>query len=235
MPYSMNCRVRYSETASDGCLSIPGLVNYFQDCCTFHSEEAGVGYLREREKRRLWMLSAWQIVIERLPAMGEQIQVQTWAYEFSGFWGMRNFRLLDGQGCAAAWANSVWVFADADTGKPVRIDEEEIAAYAVEEKLDMAYAPRKISIPGEGEPGQSFLVCPHHLDTNLHVNNGQYIQMARDYFPEDAAIHQIRVEYRSQARLNDRICPFICRDGDRTVIDLQKENGGSWAVVELKS
>ena len=43
MNYSFNSRVRYSETGENGRLTLPGVLNYFQDCCTFESEQTGVG------------------------------------------------------------------------------------------------------------------------------------------------------------------------------------------------
>lgn len=41
--YSIKERVRYSETDKSGHLTLTGIVNYFQDCSTFQSEDLGVG------------------------------------------------------------------------------------------------------------------------------------------------------------------------------------------------
>ena len=43
MKYSFNSRIRYSETGENACLTLPGILNYFQDCSTFHSEAIGQG------------------------------------------------------------------------------------------------------------------------------------------------------------------------------------------------
>lgn len=43
MKYSFTSRIRYSEIGEDGCLTLPGLINYFQDCSTFQSEAIGEG------------------------------------------------------------------------------------------------------------------------------------------------------------------------------------------------
>ena len=64
------------------------------------------------------MLSGWQICVERYPALGEQLSVQTWPYDFKGFYGMRNFVLQNEAGERLAWANSLWVYVDLDTGRP---------------------------------------------------------------------------------------------------------------------
>ena len=64
MNYSFNSRVRYSETGENGKLTLPGVLNYFQDCCTFQAESIGLGMevLKARDRARL--LTYWQVIVE---------------------------------------------------------------------------------------------------------------------------------------------------------------------------
>ena len=62
-------------------------------------------------------------------------------------------------------------------------------------------------MPENGEAGEPFAVQKHHLDTNHHVNNGPYIQMAREYVPEGFPIRQMRAEYKKSALLGNMINP----------------------------
>ena len=43
MPYTIESRVRYSEIGRDRGLTIPGVIDYFQDCGTFQAEDLGLG------------------------------------------------------------------------------------------------------------------------------------------------------------------------------------------------
>ena len=72
MSYSFKGRVRYSEIGEDGCLTLPGIQNYYQDCCTFQSENIGQGMKALEERQRAWVLSSWQIVVNRYPGLGHQ-------------------------------------------------------------------------------------------------------------------------------------------------------------------
>ena len=47
--YTFDSRVRYSETGEEGLLSLPAIVDYFQDVSTFQSEDLGIGidFLKE--------------------------------------------------------------------------------------------------------------------------------------------------------------------------------------------
>ena len=41
--YTFDGRVRYSEIDHKGTMTLPALINYFQDCSTFQSEDLGLG------------------------------------------------------------------------------------------------------------------------------------------------------------------------------------------------
>ena len=45
----------------------------------------------------------------------------------------------------------------------------------------MEYAPRRITVPEEYEEKEPVLVMKHHLDTNHHVNNAQYVEIVREF------------------------------------------------------
>ena len=239
MAYSFSGRVRYSEIGENGLLTLPGILNYFQDCSTFQSEEVGLGIDILKEWKRIWVLSAWQVVVDRYPYMGERIKTSTWAYGFRGFMGLRNFTMETEGGERLAYANTFWTYIDAENGLPVRLEAKDTDAYRgkdgkMESKLDMEYAPRKIVLPEDYEQQDSLAVQKHHLDTNHHVNNCQYVQMAMDYLPENFKIHQMRAEYKQQARLNDVICPARAVDENKTTVLLNDQKGEPYAVVEFK-
>ena len=122
--YSFKSRVRYSEVGEDKKLSLNGIINYFQDCSTFQSEMLNNGVERLEELHRVWVLSSWQIVIERYPKLCEEIEIGTWPYYFKNFAGYRNFTMRDQEGKLIAYANSLWSFLDTDTGLPTRVPED---------------------------------------------------------------------------------------------------------------
>lgn len=89
--YSFSNRVRYSEVNSEKELTLPSLLDYLQDCCTFESEDFGVGVDYLAKEQVAWILSSWEIKVYRYPQMGQHIKVSTWPYAFRGFYGYRNF------------------------------------------------------------------------------------------------------------------------------------------------
>ena len=233
MPYQFQSRIRYSETGEDKKLTLPGLINYFQDCSTFQSEQLGNGVDAMYGKGRVWVLAYWQIELERFPILGEEVVTQTWAHAFRGFQGERNYRMLDENGSTLACANSLWIYVDLTTGHPARVEKEVQQLYPIEPPLHLEKTSRKIMVPEGGMAKEAFKVCRHHLDTNHHVNNAQYIDMAQEYLPEDRLPVRVRAEYKNQAVLGDVIYPVVSTEENRVTVDLRSGQDKSYAIVEF--
>ena len=108
--YEVKSRVRLSEVSDNGCMTLPGIINSFQDASIFQSEDLGVGTKYLEEQKKAWVLSSWQVEILRYPKLGEEIRTCTWATGFHGFFGDRNFVMKDQNGEVTAYANSIWVY-----------------------------------------------------------------------------------------------------------------------------
>ena len=73
----------------------------------------------------------------------------------------------------------------------------------------------------------------YHIDTNEHVNNCQYVQMALEVLPEEIQVHKLRVDYKKSVVLGDRIFPKYAKEEERVVVELCDEGGKAYAVVEF--
>lgn len=231
--YQWEGRVRFSETGEDKHLTLNGILNYFQDCSTFQSEDLGNGIGVLEEIHRVWVLSSWQIVVNEYPKMGEKIVTGTWPYDFNRFMGGRNFIMYGADGRVLAYANSLWTYLNSENGRPARIDEKVLNLYTLEPKYEMEYADRKIQLPEKMNEETAFRVEISHLDSNHHVNNGRYVMMAENYLPKGFEIAQMRAEYKKQALLGDQICPEVWAEETKVIVSLNDEAGNPYAVVEF--
>lgn len=231
--YSFSTRVRYSEVDSTLKLSYPAIINYFQDCSIFHSEDLGIGIDFLKKEQRVWLMNSWQIEIHRFPRYGEVLNVNTWPYDFKSMFGYRNFTLTDEAGELLVVANSIWVFADTATGRPVKPDPEYASRYPLDPPYPMEPVSRKVDIPATYTTVAPIPVTVSHLDSNNHVNNGQYVAMAAALLP-DADYKKLRVEYKKSAQLGDTIYPRITHTEDLGTVVLGTEDGTPYAIAEFK-
>lgn len=231
--YTFETKVRYSEVDDKLSLTLPALAKYFQDTCIFDSESGSVDMEYLTGRNLAWVLNSWQIVIERLPRLNETIKVYTVPYEFKGFIGYRNFWMEDETGNCIVKADSIWSLIDFVQMRPVRPDGEILAGYPLGEKLDMDYAPRRITVEGEAEEGQEHTVYRAQIDSNHHLNNSEYINLAYAYLPEGCQVKQIRAEYKKSAYLGEVISPVVFSQQGKVQVQLNDSSANPYAVVEF--
>lgn len=226
--------VRYTEVGHRGLMTLPALINAFQDCSTFQSEALGVGMAWLKHERRAWVLTHWHIVVDRYPSLCEEIVIGTFASSFRGFTAKRNFYIKDNAGTLIAKAESSWASIDLSTGKPIRPTEEHVKPYGTHDPLPMPDEGRRVKVPDEMTHFAPIEVRRGLIDTNEHVNNCQYVQIALDILPRETLPREVRVDYRRAAVLGDTIYPSISHESDRIVAVLADATDSPYAVVELK-
>lgn len=233
--YQFRSRVRYSEVNSEKHLTLPSLLDYLQDCCTFQSEDLGIGVDYLERASAAWVLSSWEIEILRYPKMGESIAVSTWPYYFKGFFGHRNFLVESEAHEVLAKANSVWVFMDTARMRPCKVSDEVAEVYSREfaEPLAGNWGERKILIPQQRVEKEPVHVARFHIDTNHHVNNGKYVLAAEEYLPDGFEVAKLRVEYKKAAVLGDVLYPSVTVGRDTATVILADEQDNPYAVVEF--
>ncbi len=229
--YQLKSKVRYSEANAKAELTYHALLNYLQDSSTLHSEELGESGAQLLEKNMAWILSFWQICIEEVPKLSQNICVKTWPYSTKGLLGLRNFCMENENGEKIIKENSIWVLVDAKTGRPIRITDEVSSHYPDEPKLDMDYCDRKIVIPEEYEEKPAIKVPKYFIDTNNHMNNAKYVMVAEEYLPEDFSVKEIRVEYKKAAVFGDEIIPRVTISEKEVTVVLVDAAGKVYATI----
>ena len=232
--YSFKSRIRYSEVNARKQLDISGIIDYFQDCSTFHSEDLGIGIEYLEKQNKVWVITNWHLKITRLPNIGEEITISTWPYAFNAMFGYRSFTMIDANGELIAAANSIWVLMDLEKFRPTRTSSIDIHKYVLEEAFPMEESKRKLEVPAVYTNGETFQVIKSNLDSNHHVNNGQYIKMAMEYLPSDFIYCDVLVEYRKSALLGDTICPQISQTEDKYTIVLAGTDSIPYCIIEFK-
>ena len=241
--YSYTTRVRYSEITESRVASLLSIINYFQDCCTFEAEDRGVGIDWLNDHKTAWMLTSWQIKIDRRPKYCENIKVTTWACGFRFFLGKRNFTIENAEtGELLVYAYSEWAYVNTEKGLPEKnVPEEEFEAYGMADPLDKEFEKGKIKLPEDAELIQCepITVTDQYIDTNHHVNNGQYISIAMTALPEDIFIKSddlkgLRAEYKLQSVKGDVLYPYRAEEAeDGAVVILKDEDDKVRLIAEF--
>ena len=232
--YEYGVRIGYSRVDEKKNLTIAGLIDLFQDCSTFQSEDLGIGLDYCREHGFFWVLNSWQVEIDRLPTLCENVSVFTYPVDFKGFLGKRCFGIRSGNDIIVR-CYSIWSLLSTTDYRPVKMNEDMTSRYKTEEALPMGKIVRKIDVPAGGNAMDPVIIEPIHLDANHHVNNGKYVQIAAAYLPEGMQIKGFRAMYLAQAFLGDKIMPRVVEPQDGGyIVSLENSEGAPYAIMEFK-
>lgn len=232
--YSYEINAGYSVMDETFQMKIPALLDCFQDAAVFEAENGSkINTTYLNEKNIMWLLGAWQIVIDRRPRLNERIKITTSPYDFKGFLGYRNFTIEDEGQAVIVKAASIWTLIDTIKMMPAKPTQELIDGYELSEKLAMDYAPRKIAILGEGVEREPFPVRKSQIDSNKHVNNVEYVRMALEFADTPEQIRELRVEYKKAAHFGDLIVPVVYAHDGKIQVQLKDIEGGLFAAVEF--
>ena len=249
--YSFNTRVRYSEIAQDRKAGIVSIINYFQDCCTFEAEDGDVGLEWLSQHGTAWMLTGWQVHMIRKPDYGEEIKVTTWACGFKYAFGKRSFLIQDMEGNVLVWALSDWAYVNVKKGSfEKNVPEKELEVYGMADPITERFSEfgieaedgesseikvykGKIRIPEEMTELPPITVYADNIDTNHHVNNVQYVSLAKSVIPDEIDVKVLRAEIKKQSKLGDVIYPSIYRDDEKVVVRLCDEENQTKLVTEF--
>ena len=207
--------------------SLPAIITFWQDTGMAQTAMLESDPLTKAANTAyVWFLLSWRVEVYRYPAYGETVVSRTWATGFDGVYGYRDYTLLSEDGELLAAASTVWASLDSGTGKLKRCSKEVADSYGICE--DRAFEGAAGSASAESNASAEVWkmrigknrsriaeveVRRSDIDSNVHVNNVNYIRMALDAYAGAGDIHSLTVNYKKAAVFGDVICIETDEDG----------------------
>ncbi len=232
--YELKSRVRYSEVIGGGSLSMKGLFDYLQDSCTMQATEAGVGVEYLVPRHLGWIVTNYQVrIVGGIPVDGDEITIYTTATKFRRMIGYRDFEIQNSKGETMVLATSQWILMDTVELHPASVPEEMLPAYPLSEPLAPDWDIHH-KIPDVATELVETLTIPGFvIDTNFHMNNAYYVQIAAGCVGSLDGLKEIFVNYRKAAVKGDVMECFVGRKDDSTVVSMKTPQGEVYCQVEF--
>lgn len=231
--FEFQSRIRFSETDENLKLTLPALLNYFQDCSTFQSESVGDTIKSLKANHSAWILVSWQLEINRLPSLNDEVTVGTTPYSFRRCSGQRNYCMKDSSGEILAYADTAWGLIDTQEMKLLRIPDEIQNLYPLGERMEIPNLGKHIRFSGEPVAKTSVSFSRSDQDTNHHVNNVRTVAAAWDLVNTDKKLIRMRTDYRKQLFGGDSINAYLYTDENRYIVTFENTDGEITTVCEF--
>ena len=214
-------KVRTFETDITGHLRMAHLCNYLQEVAGNHAHALGVSIEQLKPANITWMLSRIHVQVERYPAWGETVRVETWPSGHNGLQASREFLVHSEKGEHIAQGTSGWLMIDLNRHRPIRMPEFVDALVLPDLPRPIQDNFDKLPAPPKDPDGLVFPVLYSDLDINQHANNVSYISWALEAVPYDFRtsrnLQALEIQFRAEAKYGDKIVSCTARDEDHTI------------------
>lgn len=219
--YTYKTTVRYEDLDSEGFVTPTAILNYLQNTAISHAASVGYDFYTMKEQGIAWVIMCWHVKLGRRIRWNENLTVQTWPYSFRGSIGKRCFKVLAEDGEVLAEADSWWALIHLADQSMAEVSPEMAAAYNPD-----GQAPFTLRRPrGKAEiTEEAFPVHRFDIDTNEHVNNSRFAEMAFAYVPNLAKVKEFMVEYKHSGYLGEMIVTSHASNDDGVYVCLSRQS-----------
>lgn len=208
--YKKNFDIHYYEINRLKEATPLAILNYLEDTAGSHSEAIGCGIGLFKELGVAWILSRWNLYIEKYPSWNDKITVETWSSGMERFYATREFLLRESNGNIFGKASSLWIYLNMEKKRPVRIPAEYAGIYGLKEEKVMDSPFSDYETPKDFNFSKDFSVRRCDIDTNNHVNNARYFEWLLESVPdstfEDYRMSRLEITYKKETSYGTEIC-----------------------------
>jgi acyl-CoA thioester hydrolase len=135
MTYSLHLRVEESAIDANGHVNNVQYLHWMQDAAIAHANDSGSTAIT-RELGASWVVRNHFVEYLRPAFLGDELEVQTWVTTLRKVSTIRKYRFYRrSDQTLLAEGETLWVFVEADTGKPRSISAEVAACFLPKEAL----------------------------------------------------------------------------------------------------
>ena len=215
--YSM--KIPFDMSDVNGYIKIPQLILLSLQVSGMQSIELGMSDMYILENYNLvWIITDYNMKIERLPVFDEKITIETYAMSHNRLFCYRAFNIKDEAGNTIIEMVATFVLMDRDTRKVHPVMSEITDAFDSEFSKTMLRGPRFKELEGGVE--QEYRVRFYDLDMNGHVNNSKYLDwvfevMGADFLTQHVP-KKVHLKYVKEVLAGGLITSQYEQDGLKT-------------------
>lgn len=221
-----------------GNITINAILNLLDDIAMQHAASTGDDVLARSQNAINWIMTGWDIRIQKLPKNNEALTIKTWVNnKISISSSTREFLVKDSLGDECIKAQAYISIFDLNKNRPVRITDADLARYQPEADTVIENPVKKIATPKSFVSEVSTHIRRSDIDFNEHVHNTQYLTLAMEALPEDLYKAQnfqaIRINFKKPLLLNDLAQIKLSQTETGYTIGIYKEDDQLCCLVEF--
>lgn len=209
------------------------LVDYLWDVVISQSDYLGETNEGFVHNQCIWVLLKYDITIHKYPKYKDVITVDTKVLGSKKFYGYRQNTIKDSDGNIIAEVISTAILIDYEKRRPMKISPDQIKIYELDGELDEVPPLDDIPKIEKEDYIKDYPIRFSDIDSNGHVNNVRYMEMAMDTLPRyilnEYQLFNIKVLFKKETTDGDtlHISSQIISDENDEIITVHNILGNS--------
>jgi len=235
MIYESKFTINFRDVDKDNKIKPSSIMQYMQEAGGLQSDELGEGVNYKHITNTVWILIGWKMkIFNNNISWNEECFVKTWSRKIEKLYSYREYEFRDEEDNLVAIATSKWVFLDINANTFKTPPEDLIQKYDSEDKSLFEEEIEKLKEPKDLEKNFTYIVQKRDIDTNNHMNNTIYLNVAENVLPENANINEVEILYKKECKLSETVNVFSYEVSTNEIIVVIKNNDDTKTHTILK-
>jgi acyl-ACP thioesterase len=227
--FTQAMRPGLADCAPSGRIRLDALARWLQEIAFADVEDAGLA------ASAVWVVRRTRLLVSRFPRFAERCTLTTFCSGLGKMWAERRTTITrDGAQAAEVESVSLWVHLDPASGRPVPLDNAEIAAYGDAAAGRRVTARLRHPSPAQDAQASTWTFRATECDIGDHINNAAYwLPLEEELLlrsvdrPEPEQL-DVEIEFRNPAQPGEKL---ILREGSRRwIVDAGGETHASLSI-----
>lgn len=223
---TLDMRVMPSMCDENSRMSIPAMLDMFQDMAGIHAESVGIGALALEERGLFWVVSKMRLVVNSRPYVQEVLESTTWIQPAERVSCERDWEIKRG-GKQLAYVRSLWAAIRRDNFRPGHMNDfYPDADFTMDLPDEVPFARIGRMFEGVGTFGE-YTIRSVDIDRGGHMNNVNYVRALLGCFTcaqlEEMDIKELDMQFIQQCYEGDTI-RFVKRSSENAIMEVAALN-----------
>ena len=202
-------------------MSIPAILDMFQDVAGIHADEVGIGAIELEEKGLFWIVAKLRLRITRRPLVQEMLDAVTWIQPAERVSCERDWSISkDGE--TLAYVRSIWAALRRDNGRPAHMSGfYPDSDFTIAPPDTEAFTRMSKNFEGAELLGE-YRIRSVDIDRGGHMNNVNYVRAMLGCFScaqlAEMDIHELDMQFIQQCYEGETI-RFVKRVSEDALTD----------------
>ncbi|WP_297631514.1 acyl-ACP thioesterase domain-containing protein [uncultured Clostridium sp.] len=185
------------------------LVDYLWDVVIEQSDALGETKEGFVHNDCVWVLLKYDINIYKYPKFKDTVTVSTEVIGYKKVYGYRHYTIKDSDGNLLAEADSIAILIDFNRRRPMKITPDQCEVYGLEKELENPPKLDDLITLENTDFSSSHIMSYSDIDSNNHVNNVRYMEMALNSLPKeilnDYDVTNIKVLFKKETTIGNTV------------------------------